>query len=282
MNREEALKQSDEALKQLAEELQNGKSDALKKYLNFCSRFHRYSFGNCMLIAIQFPSATMVAGFNRWKEYSRFVKKGEKGIGIIAPLVTRSKKKDQKVQAEGQEPDDREKPYLKGFRVVYVFDISQTEGADVPALSSISGDPRDKVSRLEEVIRSKGIRLAYEQDLGGALGLSRGNEIAILDGMSPAETFSVLAHELAHELLHRGDRRSQTTKAMRETEAEAVSYVVCCSAGLEASSAASDYIQLWNGDLPLLAQSLELIRDVSAKIIEELEQEVPEEVFNVA
>jgi hypothetical protein len=87
---------------------------------------------------------------------------------------------------------------------------------------------------------------------------------------------------LAHELLHRGDRRSETTKAMRETEAEAVAYVVCRSIGLSASSSSSDYIQLWNGDLPMLAQSLELIRDVSAKIIAELETSVSKEVADAA
>ena len=281
MNRDEALKKSDAALKELAEALQNGRSDELVKYLDFCSRFHKYSFGNCMLIALQFPTATMVAGFNRWKELNRFVKKGEKGIGILAPLMVRSKKKDQAV-SQGEEPEDREAPYIKGFKVVCVFDVSQTDGAELPTLSSVEGDPGDKVERLEGIIRGKGIELNYATDLGGAFGLSHGNRISILADLPKAQTFSVLAHELAHELLHRGDRRSETTKAMRETEAEAVAYVVCRSVGLPATKSSSDYIQLWNGDLPLLAQSLELIRDISAKIITELESVVSEEVAHVA
>jgi antirestriction protein ArdC len=281
MNREEALKKSDIALKELAEALQSGRSEELLKYLDFCSKFHKYSFGNCMLIAIQFPSASMVAGFNRWKELNRFVKKGEKGIAILAPLIVRSKK-DTKESSDGAEPADREAPYLKGFRVVHVFDVSQTEGAELPTLSSIDGDPGDKIERLEEVIRRKGIELVYESDLDGAFGMSLGNRIAVLADMPKAQTFSVLTHELAHELLHRGDRRSETTKAMRETEAEAVAYVVCRSIGLSASSSSSDYIQLWNGDLPMLAQSLELIRDVSAKIIAELETSVSKEVADAA
>ncbi|HMO15646.1 MAG TPA: ArdC-like ssDNA-binding domain-containing protein [Pirellulaceae bacterium] len=281
MNRDDALKMSDQALQELANALQQGKSEELLTYLDFCSKFHRYSFGNCMLIALQFPAAKMVAGFSRWKELGRFVKKGEKGIAILAPILSRAKQKD-KDGNEGEEPEDRKARYLRGFRVVHVFDVSQTEGAEIPDLNQVEGDPGDNIERLERLVESKGIVLHYEPDLDGAFGMSKGGSISVLENMPKAQTFAVLVHEFAHELLHRGDRRSETTKTMRETEAEAVAYIVCRAVGMPSNSSSADYIQLWNGDLPMLAQSLELIRDVAANIITELETSVSEEVADAA
>lgn len=278
MNREEALKQSDEALTELAQALQQGKSETLMKYLDTMSRFHRYSFGNCMLIALQNPDATLVAGFGRWKELGRWVKKGEKGIAILAPLVSRKKSE----RDNGEEPEKRISPILRGFRVVHVFDVTQTEGKELEEFAQLDGEPGEKIAGMEVVIRSKGIDLEYVERLGGALGMSEGGKISVLSSLSRAQQFSVLVHELAHELLHRGDRRKDTTKTVRETEAEAVAYVVCRSAGLECSTAASDYIQLYSGNELVLMQSLELIRDVACSIITELEHVCSEEVSNVA
>ncbi len=281
MNREEALKASDDALKELAQTLKEGKSETLVKYLDTMSRFHRYSFGNCILIAMQKPDATIVAGFGRWKELHRWVKKGEKGIAILAPMVSR-KKADQDTE-DGQEPQDQPTAVLRGFRVVYVFDVSQTEGRQLESLRHFEGEPGEKIACIEQVIRSKGIELEYVEGLGGALGMSQGGKISVLSTLSKAEQFSVLVHELAHELLHRGDRRKETTKTIRETEAEAVAYAVSRWAGLECSTAASDYIQLYSGDERVLMQSLELIRDVSCTIITELEDASSEkEVRDVA
>lgn len=281
MNRDEALKMSDQALQELADALKQGKSETLVKYLDFCSSFHRYSFGNCMLIVMQFPNASMVAGFGRWKDLGRFVKKGEKGIAIFAPIVGRAKKSKNDAN-EGEEPENREARSLRGFRVVHVFDVSQTEGAELPDLQQIDGDPGDNIERLERLVESNGIALSYEADLEGALGLSKGGMISVLENLPKAQTFSVLVHEFAHEMLHRGDRRSETTRAIRETEAEAVAYIVCRAVGLPSNGSSADYIQLWSGDLPMLAQSLELIRDVSANIITELETTVSEEVADAA
>ncbi|MBX3439811.1 MAG: hypothetical protein KF861_20140 [Planctomycetaceae bacterium] len=280
MNREEALKASDDAIKELAQALQQGKSETLLKYLDTMSRFHRYSFGNCMLIAMQKPDAMIVAGFGRWKELHRWVKKGEKGIAILAPMVSR-KKADADTE-DGQEPEGQPTAVLRGFRVVYVFDVSQTEGKELEEFAHFDGDPGDKIACLEQVIRSKGIELEYVDSLGGALGMSEGGKISVLSSLPKAHQFSVLVHELAHELLHRGDRRKETTKIVRETEAEAVAYAVCRWAGLDCSTAASDYIQLYSGDERVLMQSLELIRDVAGHIITELEQLGSEEVRDVA
>jgi len=264
MNRDEALKKSEEALSALAAELQQGKSDAMVKYLDLISQFHQYSFGNCMLIALQMPTATHVAGFHRWKQLGRWVKKGEKGIAILAPMISRRKKEE---GASNSDSEQESTPMVYGFRTVFVFDVSQTDGADLPAFAGLAGDPGGLQAKLESFIRSLGIGFDYVEHLGGANGVSLDGRIEVVDSLLPAQKFSTSVHELAHELLHRGDRREKTTKTVRETEAEAVAYAVCRWAGLDCSTRASDYIQLYAGDEKLLAQSMDLIRDVAATVI---------------
>lgn len=275
MNREEALQKSEDALQELALDLQSGRSETLVKYLDVMGRFHRYSFGNCMLIAMQKPEATVVAGFGHWKKMGRFVKKGERGIGILAPLVSKRK-------AEEDSLEDEKSKRVFGFRVVHVFDVSQTEGKELPELATFTGDPGQKLQDLEEVVRGKGIELQYEAIAGGALGVSSGGKITVIPGLEAAEQFAVLAHELAHEMLHRGDRRKDTTKIIRETEAEAVAYAVSRAVGLNGSTSSSDYIKLWNGDNEVLMQSLDLIRNVASSIISDLEQAGKKEMQHVA
>lgn len=288
MNREEALKKSDEALLELAEALQQGKSDTLLKYLETLSRFHRYSFGNCMLIALQKPEASHVAGFHRWKELGRWVKKDEKGIAILAPVLNR-KKRDSETADEGEEPEERRTRTVRGFRVAYVFDVTQTEGKELPEFAHLGGDPGDRIDRVVQITTDKGIQVEFVDSLPfNANGCSLGGVVQVVNSLPPPQKFSTLVHELAHELLHRGDRRESTTKTVRETEAESVAYVVCRSIGLDCSTRASDYIQIWNGDAKVLMQSLELIRDVATNILAELEgenspsQDQSEEVAHVA
>jgi antirestriction protein ArdC len=270
VNRDEAKKRSEEALKELALALEKGQSETLLRYLDMLSRFHKYSFGNCMLIAMQRPDATLVAGFRRWKKLGRYVRKGEQGIAILAPLVYRA-------EASERSSDDVQEEKLErltsvcGFRVVYVFDVSQTEGDALPEFAAITGDPGEKLLRLEEIVRAKGIELSYAPISGGAQGLSEGGKITVVPTLSTAETFSVLAHELGHELLHRTARRNETTKTVRETEAEAVAYVVCRACGLECSTRCSDYIQLYQGNSETLQESLDHIQRVSSVILTELE-----------
>jgi antirestriction protein ArdC len=286
MNREDALKASDDALKELADALRQGKSEKLVEYLGLMSRFHHYSFGNCILIAIQKPDATHVAGFGRWKDLGRFVRKGEKGISILAPLV--GKRKEDEVGESSQAEQSTDKPQagkvVFGFRVVHVFDVSQTEGQELPEFAKLSGDPGEKFERLEVIIKSYGIALEYVESLPfNANGMSEGGKISINATRPKPQVFSTMVHELAHELLHWGDRRDTTTKTIRETEAEAVAFVVCKSIGLETSTKASDYIQLWNGDEKVLLQSLEHIRTVAAKILSELNADTSsKEVADVA
>jgi len=262
MKAEDARKIADTALQQLAEALTKGKSQELTRYLALLARFHRYSFGNVMMIMAQRPSATHVAGFNTWKQIGRFVKKGEKGIVILAPMLVREKDQEPK---PGEEP----KSVLR-FRGVYVFDVSQTEGEPLPEPSRVGGDPGRHLARLHQAIAERGIILDRSGVPAGALGASHGGRISVREGLPPAEEFSVTVHELAHELLHRGEDRPPS-KTVRETEAEAVAFVVCSAIGLDTGAAASDYIQLYEGKTETLAASLDRIQHVAADILAAIE-----------
>jgi antirestriction protein ArdC len=218
--------------------------------------------------AVQRPDATYVAGFNRWKDLGRFVKKGEKGIAILAPLVYRRKCDD-----DHSEPADDEQAarVLRGFKVVHVFDVSQTEGAELPEFAAPAGDPGKKLAQLEAFVRGQGITLNYDVVPGGAFGVSRGGEITIRPDLSPAKTFSVLVHEVAHELLHKGERKKEVGRTVKETEAEAVAFVVCKAIGLDPGTSSSDYIQLYSGDTDLLMLSLDFIQKTASIIVAALD-----------
>ena len=131
----------------------------------------------------------------------------------------------------------------------------------------MQGDASGCRERLFEFVQSQGVELSYSERIAPAKGLSHGGKITLLSGMKPAEEFSTLVHEIAHEMLHRGDRRTLTTKQVRETEAEAVAFVVCKASGLETGTASADYIQLWHGDANLLRESLEAVQQTAAVIL---------------
>jgi hypothetical protein len=245
-------------------QLEAGKSETLTAYLAAMARFHSYSFGNILAIARQRPTASRVAGFSTWKEMGRFVKRGEKGIQILAPIVGhRRTKNDQE-----QQTDERPRPVLIGFRAVYVFDVAQTEGADLPEFEhNITGDVREHWDRLIEFLGRQNIALDYTENIAPALGVSYGGKIALLPGQAKAEEFVTLVHEVAHELLHKTDRRTQTTATVRETEAEAVAFIVGQGIGLEMGRVSSDYIQMYAGNAALLAESLEVIQGAASTIL---------------
>ena len=258
----------------LIEQLEAGQSDALTAYLNAMSRFHNYSFGNILEIARQKPDAMKVAGFWKWKELGRSVKKGEKGIRILAPIVGIRRKTDE--EAAKSDPAYQNKPVLVGFRSAYVFDVSQTEGAELPELREVSGDVGENRDRLIAFIERQGIELVFTERIAPALGMSYGGRIAILPGQSKAEEFSTLVHELAHEMLHKAERRTTTTKTVRESEAEAIAFVIGKAVGLEVGTASADYIGLYHGNASLLAESLEVIQQTSAVILAALESSATE------
>jgi hypothetical protein len=221
------------------------------------------------------PSATKVAGFWTWKNLGRSVKAGQKGIRILAPIVGVRRKKDAEANKDITQQNER---VLLGFRNAYVFDVSQTDGVELSVLHEVTGDPGENIDRLAAFVKSKGIQLVYNANIAPALGMSYGGRIAILPGQSKAGTFATLVHETAHELLHRSERRTVTTKTVRETEAEAVAFVVGKAVGLVNDNASASYIQLYHGNASLLAESLEVIQQTASVILAALEPPIEEDV----
>jgi hypothetical protein len=260
MKVEQAKQIASNAIEQLRQALEAGQSERLKEYLAAMARFRRYSWGNVMLIASQSPNATHVAGFHAWHKLGRFVKNGEKGILILAPIIRK------KAESPG-EPEPDESSVAVGFRAAYVFDISQTDGQPLPEIGSVNGDPCEYRERLAKFVTEQGIALEYSENIAPARGMSEGGKITLLPGQSPADEFATLSHEVAHELMHRDERRSSTSKRVRETEAEAVAFVVCSAIGLETGSAAQDYIGLYGGDAKLLSDSLECVQRTATQIL---------------
>jgi len=252
----------------LIQQIETGKSETLTAYLTAMARFHNYSFGNIVAIARQRPTATRVGGFGTWKDLGRFVKRGEKGIQILAPMIGYRRKNADAAQESNTDTNAKPQPKLIGFRAVYVFDVAQTEGADLPEFEhNISGEVGEQRNRLIGFLAQQNIALEFNERIAPALGVSYGGKIALLPGQSKPEEFVTLVHETAHELLHRAERRTFTTATVRETEAEAVAFIVGQAIGLEMGNASSDYIQMYNGNATLLAESLEVIQRTSAVIL---------------
>jgi RNA polymerase sigma factor (sigma-70 family) len=266
VGQDKAQEIAEEALKRLAEELQAGRSEALKAYLAAMGRFHRYSWNNAILIQSQRPTATRVAGYHAWHQLGRFVKRGEKGIAILAPIRIKAPEPTASLDPGQVERTSR----LVGFRTAYVFDVEQTEGRPLPQFATTTGDPSEYADRLKAFVARRGIALKYDPSIAPAQGQSSGGLIQLRPGMAPAEEFSVLAHELAHEMLHHGQRDARLPKQVVETQAEAVAFVVCRGVGLETGTAAADYITLYNADKKTLAESLAVIQETSSQILKEL------------
>jgi antirestriction protein ArdC len=253
----------------LIEQLEQGHSEGLTAYLTAMGRFHNYSFGNILEIARQKPDATRVAGLYAWNQLGRKVRKGERGIRILAPVIGVRRKKDAEAEKDIR---TQNQAVLVGFRSAYVFDVSQTEGKDLPELSErVTGNVGEYRERLLDFLAAQGIRLEFKESIAPALGMSYGGRIAILPGQGAAEEFSTLVHELAHEMLHKAERRTATTKTVRETEAEAIAFVVGKTIGLSTGRVSADYIHLYHGNAALLTESLEVIQRTSAVILSALE-----------
>ena len=253
----------------LIEQLEAGHSEGLTAYLTAMGRFHNYSLGNILEIARQRPSATRVAGMYAWNQLGRRINKGEKGIRILAPMIGIRRKKDSEAE---RDITKQNQPVLVGFRTAYVWDVEQTSGAELPQLNErVKGEVGEYRERLIDFIIAQGIELEFKESIAPALGMSYGGKIAILPGQSAAEEFGTLVHEAAHEFLHKSGRRTATTKTVRETEAEAIAFVVSQTIGLDAGKSSADYIHLYHGNAALLAESLEVIQRTSALILSAIE-----------
>ena len=258
---------------ELVEAVRNEKNDRkLLDYFEFCSRFHCYSFQNRILIWAQKRDAALVAGFKAWQKMGRYVKKGEKGIAILAPMKIKKKNHDDPDRHGARSGGDEE--ILLRFRVVYVWDVSQTDGDPIPEspdIMSVQGNASGLLPALEAVVSSQGIELEYVDSLsiGTASGMSTGGAIKILELMNHEERFHVLAHELAHELLHDPQEKLSLPRKVKELEAEATAFVVSRHFGL--NTKAPTYLALYRVEEVDIMASLERIVSTASKVIKAVE-----------
>jgi N-terminal domain of anti-restriction factor ArdC len=256
----------------VAHDIEAGHPEVLSECLKAMARFRTYSFGNVLLIATQRPTATQVAGWRGWNELGRRVKQGERGIMIFAPILSESKKAeqtDEEASGEASEPHQE----LLGFRPVRVFDVEQTEGEEQPEAGLFTNpDLAHTLSKLTEFASSQAIHIEYSDNIAPARGTSYRGVIRLLPDMEAGETVSVLVRELAVQMLYETQRRSFVTRDVLLREARAVAFVVCDALAFVQEPA--ENIQLYRGNLNLLAESLEVVQRTAAVILHSFGPEV--------
>lgn len=263
-----------------------------QQYLNFCAKLPRYSVNNQILIMMQKPDATMCQSFTNWKEVNRHVRKGEKGIRILAPAPYKMQKEQDKVDASGKAVLDKDGEPVKetvevtinAFKPVSTFDISQTDGEPVPTLGvdELTGSVEGYETLLAAIKEVVPVPISFEQIDSGAKGFYHleENRIVVQEGMSEAQTVKTLLHETSHQALHSkeamdsaGEKKSKNQK---ETEAESVAYVVCQHYGIDTSDYSFPYVATWSADkeVPELKASLDTIRRTASALIVKIDEKV--------
>ena len=271
-------------------------SEQYQMYLQTMAKFHNYSFNNTLLIAMQRPDATLLAGYQTWqKKFHRHVKRGEKGIKIIAPVPVKEKRQVEKIDEEtqeivigidGQPETETVERILPRFRVTTVFDISQTEGEPLPTLevNELVGDVfiyEDFMKGLEEI---SPVPFQFQEIDSGAKGYYSNAEklVAIQTGMSQAQTMKTAVHETAHAILHDRDVMEENgitkDRMTKEVESESVAYVVCNHFGLDTSDYSFNYVAGWSSDkeMPELRSSMDTIRLTSSQLIADITEKLLE------
>ena len=251
------------------------------------SKFHNYSFNNTLLIAMQKPDASLIAGFTAWKnQFQRNVKKGEKGIKIIAPSPFKIKQEMEKIDPQTQKPvigrdgkpvTEEKEITIPAYKVVSVFDVSQTEGKELPdiAVDALTGDVEQYSDFFAALEKTSPVPIGFEKIEGGAHGYYHleDKRIALDEGMSELQTLKTAIHEIAHAKLHDIDRNApkdeqqpRVDRRTREVEAESVAYTVCQHYGLDTSDYSFGYVAGWSSgrELAELKSSLETIRSSTA------------------
>ena len=293
-----------EKLKEITDRLEQGitelfDSERYREYLRVMSKFHNYSFNNTLLIAMQKPDASLVAGFSAWKNnFGRNVIKGQKGIKIIAPSPYKVKQEMKKIDPHTQQPiigkdgkpvTEEKEITIPAYKVVSVFDVSQTEGKDLPdiAVDELTGDVeryRDFFAALE---KTSPVPIGFEQIPGSSHGYYHleDKRIAIQEGMSELQTLKTAIHEIAHAKLHdidlnapENEQQPRVDRRTREVEAESVAYTVCQHYGLDTSDYSFGYVAGWSSgrELSELKNSLETIRSAAAEIINSIDETLAE------
>lgn len=253
------------------------KSEQIQNYLEFSARFHNYSFGNQILILLQCPDATHVAGFRTWQSMGRSIRKGSQAIRILAPMIYKRKKETKEDGGGNIIEDMEEKEVVRFFRPVCVFDISQTMG-DKPLPGPdirITGDThKELLQPLLQYIKKQDIVTVFRKITGGALGYTTRNKpIIVVDNtLSPDQQIETLLHETAHQLLHQNNNSGgiSLTREEEELEASAVAYVVCQHHHLDTKN--PNYLALWNVDAKKIKAHMERITGVARRIIQGIEK----------
>lgn len=284
---------------EMAVKLEKGVKDIFegenyKEYLNFCAKLPRYSVNNQILIMLQRPDATMCQSFSGWKDMNRFVKKGEKGIRIMAPSPYKKEVEQDRLDANGNpmigangEPmKETVEITVNAFKPVSTFDISQTEGDPVPTFcaSELTGSVEGYNQILDVLKEIIPVPIAFETIESGAKGYFHleDNRIAVQEGMSEAQTVKTIIHEAAHQALHSRDAKSEDgekkSRNQKETEAESVAYIVCQHFGIDTSDYSFGYLATWSADkeVPELKASLDTIRRAASDMIVKIEDKFRE------
>ena len=237
-------------------------SEVMLEYLDMCARFHKYSPQNVWLIMMSRHDASWVAGFHKWRSMGRYVKKGEQGIPILAPIFATI------INDDGEEEET-----LVGFKVVYVFDLNQTDGKSLPEPPSWKSSEQNAIltERLIQFANKKGITVKIKELVGDIQGVSKGGLILL----APDAGTKTMLHEIAHELLHQGDDAT-LDRTIRELEAESVAYVVSKHFGLE-DLESPNYIALHGVDAKMILNYMDRIRNAAVEIINALEGEFENE-----
>ena len=290
-------------VQEITEKLEQGikelfESEKYKTYLNTMSKFHNYSFNNTMLIAMQKPDATLVAGFKAWqKNFDRHVKKGEKGIRILAPAPYKIKEEQEKLDPvtgeimldkNGMPVTEEVEIKIPAFRVVPVFDVSQTDGKELPdiGVNELSGSVEDYEDFMQALTEVSPVPITYEDIEGEAKGYfhTTDHRIAIQEGMSQSQTVKTAIHEVAHAKLHDRERNQDIDSVLdkdrntKEVEAESVAYTVCQHFGIDTSDYSFGYIAGWSSDRDMkeLKSSLDTIRKTASELITGIEDRLAE------
>ncbi len=296
MSTEEYREIKEAELKAITDKLEQGVSDVFssdkyKQFLDTMAKFPRYSVNNNILIMMQRPDAQMCQSFTGWKEMGRFVKKGEKGIKILAPAPYTIQREQTKLDDKGNPMMDKDgEPIMESveikvnaFKVVSTFDVSQTDGKELPTLGvdELTGGVDGYGTFLEALKEVCPVPMTFENIEGGAKGFYSQTEkrIAIQEGMSEAQTVKTAIHEMAHQKLHAIENNGpKQTRGSKEVEAESVAYTVCQHYGIDTSDYSFSYVAGWSEgkEMPELKASLDTIRRAASEMITAIDEKVEE------
>lgn len=296
-----------EEIEKISQRLEKGideylKSDRYKEILDTFSKFHQYSYGNSILIMLQKPTATQVASYTSWRrDFNRTVRRGEKGIAILAPIPVKIKSENQKLDPVTGNPiykpdgtpetEVKEFKVNRGFKVEHTFDVSQTEplknGKPTPDLDivhDLTGTVTDYKRLKSAIIAASPVPIQFADFDGDARGFysSSENRIVIREGMSEPQTLKTLCHEITHSILdnHEEDQKRKEAGLKpvptmdREVRAESSAYVVASHLGLDTSEYSFPYVATWAGDEKRVKENLSVIKNVSSQIINRIDQQL--------